>query len=398
MGRSWVVALVVLVLGAAAPTGSADPAQPLLGLAFAPRSTRLVELDPETLRPRAGGPSLETSGHAYGWSFSPDRTRLVLGNTAGELLVVDPRRFVVLGKVDCLVKSPPAATVWLGQRLFAVFGNGVVREVELTRWTVTGRASVGRGVYGLARSRAGIVVLLGPPGGIGPARLAVVDARLRVRRVVLSRISAGLKVDRAHQTFEQRRPGLAVDAAGERAFVVAGGAPVAVVTLRTLAVAYHRPAPTSSDAATKAGSGLLRGVRWLGDGMLAVSGVDELQARSVPAGATLVDTKTWTSTTLDAAATSVASSERGLLAWGIYRNGTRTAGTGLHLYAGGDEVFHLFGSEAIWLVRAAGSRAVVGRAGRSGYDLVDLETGSVGAHLEGQPPLPLTGQFPEFAG
>ena len=68
---------------------------------------------------------METSGHSYGWSFSPDRTRLVLGGP-GDVWVVDPVRFTLVAKVPSGVKSPPAATVWLGKTLFAVFYSGYV--------------------------------------------------------------------------------------------------------------------------------------------------------------------------------------------------------------------------------------------------------------------------------
>ena len=246
-------------------------------------------------------------------------------------------------------------------------------------------------------------MLVGPPRGIGPARLAVVDSRLRVRSVRLARIAAGYRIDREKGTFEQRHPGLAVDDATGRAFVAAGGAPIAVVALKTLAVTY-RPL---GRVVRKAGSGPRREVRWLGDGKLAISGADErssvdargrIQTRIEPAGVTVVDTASWSATTLDPAATSTAITEAGLLTWGISWSAGRPRGSGLRLHGPEGERFHLFGDEALWLVRAAGARAIVGRAGRSGYDLVDLEAAQVIAHVAAEPTMPLVGAFEEFSG
>jgi len=114
----------------------------------------------------------------------------------------------------------------------------------------------------------------------------------------------------------QRQPGLAVDPAGDRAFVIGGGEPIAVVDLKTLAVRYHRwPAVTGSPPVTRtfsrqvgnayAQAGPRRAAAWLGQGRIAVCGEDDLpphpsQAQAPaqitpvrPAGLEIIDTRRW---------------------------------------------------------------------------------------------------------
>lgn len=123
--------------------------------------------------------------------------------------------------------------------------------------------------------------------GIGTARLAVADGHGRVRAVPLRAIAAGFKqpADWSDGAGEERQAGLAVDPAGDRAFAVAAGVPVAEVDLDDLGVTYRglsRPASLLRRLAgwlvppveAKMVSGPLRSACWLGDGLLAVWGSD----------------------------------------------------------------------------------------------------------------------------
>jgi hypothetical protein len=171
------------------------------------------------------------------------------------------------------------------------------------------------------RAAIGLVVLLGPEVGAGPPTLARVDANGSVQSVVLNRIRAGVEPEPATGGRLRRAsdPALAVDPAG-RAFVLAGDAPVAEVDLQTMTASYHDLAePVSllgrlrdwlepeaqADARV---NGPLRSARWLGRGMVAVSGTNgrfslqpdgTVEGRYMPAGLKLVDTTTWSVETLD---------------------------------------------------------------------------------------------------
>jgi len=70
-------------------------------------------------------------------------------------------------------------------------------------------------------------------------------------------------------------PGVAFDPAPGRVFVVDPGGLVAEVELATLAVAYHSVGPALSPLArAEACESRWRTARWLGDGLIAVSGFD----------------------------------------------------------------------------------------------------------------------------
>jgi len=163
------------------------------------------------------------------------------------------------------------------------------------------------------------VVLTMPWRGMGSARLSVFSAGGRLRSVRLARIEAFQCCPAGTGPggyVRQRRPGLAVDPAGDRAFVVGAGEPIAVVDLRTLAVHYHPlPAVTGAPPTTRtfphqvgntyAQAGPRRAAVSLGDGRIAVSGEDDLpphpsQAQASvqitpvrPAGLEIIGTRRW---------------------------------------------------------------------------------------------------------
>jgi len=317
--------LLALVLGAAA---SAGPTPVLAIQSDRGRPVALVRLDGVSLRPL--GRSVPLGNHGRAWSLSPDRSRLVLA-LAGEagqtfplsLRFVDLRAMRVArdvrlrGEADGRVR----ATAWAGHgrvlvlltydgapggRLLLVdAGEGGVllrRDLPTDRWVIGG-----------SYTRDGFVLLLAPQTSIRPVRLLVVDRGLRVRSVVLDRIRAGSRqrVDGEGYTMQRREPGLAVDSAGGRAYVVGAGEPVASVDLRRLRVTYRPLAERAPAAARKSLDGPVRTAEWLGNGLVAVSGttyggLDE-RRRIVeePAGLHLVDTRTGASRLVDPEASSV---------------------------------------------------------------------------------------------
>jgi hypothetical protein len=124
------------------------------------------------------------------------------------------------------------------------------------------------------------VLLTGPTGAIGPASLVVAGAH-GVRSTQLGPILAG-QVPGGGGISEWRVPGLAVDAAGSQAYVVAPDGSVAKIDLRTLAVSIHQPAAQRSflallggwlepAAAAKGDSGPVRQAQWIGNGFVLVT-------------------------------------------------------------------------------------------------------------------------------
>ena len=81
--------------------GSAQKSTPLLGLVSrSAESMALARIDPLTLRTRPG-PSLSLGDRYRAWSFSPDRSQVVFGDSSrGELLLVDARRMRRIALVD----------------------------------------------------------------------------------------------------------------------------------------------------------------------------------------------------------------------------------------------------------------------------------------------------------
>jgi hypothetical protein len=195
-------------------------------------------------------------------------------------------------------------------------------------------------------------------------------------------------------------PGLAIDAAGRRAFVVTPGL-VAVVDLARLAVSYHEPARASSALAwlrdwldpaayAKGASGPTRVARWVGDGLLAITGADEqlltnarggTQVRVMAAGLSLVDTRDWSVRTIVDGATDVRVADGLMLATGSSSHSSNGDADAIGLAAydrHGDRRFRLFGGRQAWVTQVYAGRAYVGIAGQGGdapLRVVDLAAG-----------------------
>jgi hypothetical protein len=142
----------------------------------------------------------------------------------------------------------------------------------------------------------GLLLLLGPASGIGPARLVVFSARQGIRVVRLARVPAGFESEELERGFSVdhfRTPGLAFApgsapelplASGKgRAFVAWAADEIAEVDLASLRVTYHPLEKETSllgrlrnwleppSEAKGAEDGSLRRALWLGNGLLAVS-------------------------------------------------------------------------------------------------------------------------------
>ena len=117
-------------------------------------------------------------------------------------------------------------------------GNSTVVLVDAARRRVIRTISIERSGFGAAAFPGGLVVLLGDSAGNEPVEVAVTRRRGALRTVTVDQISAGY-TDYGDGHIEVRRPGLAVDAAAHRAFVVDADFTVAEIDLNGFALAYH---------------------------------------------------------------------------------------------------------------------------------------------------------------
>lgn len=384
--RTWAVGAVVAVLAGAAPaSGGADA---LYALRYGAKTNTLVRYDPVALVP--AGPALRLGRYAHAWSISPDRRSFVAAAGLRPLGEPSAVRFVDLarGRIEATVALPGessrvTATAWVGDRVLAVVsGPGSTRlyaidpdrRVTASSVEIPGTVALGE------RTPTGLVLLLAPPGEIGPATIATVDRSARVRTVVLERILVGATArgEGADRRQTVRRPGLALSPSGKRAFVLGAGEPPASVDLRTLSVRY---APRRLTAATsKRVDGSVRTAATLPDGRLVVGGYGYGSTSAY--GLWLVDPATWSRRLLDRDGGwfRVAGGQ-------LFLRGPR--GVGLRILRPSGVESELFRTGSVARVTVVGRRALVTFFTNVKAAVVDLETSRVVRHAV--PAYPLVG-------
>ena len=429
------ISLLLVLLAATALSGAADanrvPAIHARGLAVSTAQLRplygivgpagnLDRIDPRTLRPLAGR-RVPLAGHATGWSFSPDHARIVLAATVStaELRFVDLRRMRLLGDVEVAPAGTVFATTWAGpNRVLAVvltpgccgLGDTAVVAIDARSRHLLWRRDLGGSLQAGTTFRHSLVLVLGPPGRhLGPSKLALVRPNGRVHQTSLDRIQSGNRAQGrgpARFIVHEWNPGLAVDPAGARAFIVQSAAPIAEVDLHTLNVRYHSLSQPVSllgrlhdwlepKAEAKAEEGPTRQALWLGNGLLALTGNDGHatiagagdQEWATAAGLKLIDTRTWSIHTLDRSSSRATIVAGTLLASGLTWDSRtqRFHGAGLTDYSlNGNRRYHLYADEPVEALYGDGpvefgSRVLVGGAAGSSLfrhrALLDLRTG-----------------------
>jgi hypothetical protein len=376
--------------------------------------SELVRVDPDSLQPVAGqGVRLSIWG-VGSWAFAPDRSRLAIAphfetrrGTASSLRIVDVaamRRELELP----LGHGYAHILAWLEpDRVLAVYSGFHPERLELVTVAPSARRVLSRvplrgDLMSVGRAGDALVLLLSPEHAIGVGTLVVARAGGDVRSVTLDRVWIGNELPDAYAEepiAKWRRAGLAVDPDGRRAYVFPPGSDAAEIDLRTLEVAYHSLAEPVSlfgrlrnffdpAAQAKAIEGPTRFARWLGGGLIALSGTDyatwrdgenRLQMRSTPAGLMLVDTRTWTARTIDRGASGAAFAEGLLLATGTAceSEGGRCTGMGLAAYGlDGERRFRLFEGKTVWVWPGLFGRAYVGSEGEP-MRIVELASGRV---------------------
>jgi hypothetical protein len=390
----------------------------LLGLRYGRLDTWLIRLDPRTLE-TIPGRKLALGRYLSGWSFSPDRSRLAFGSqgvafndSPAALRIIDPTKLATVRDVPLGIDGYVAATHWVGMdRLQAVVRSSspegdFVLLVDAAEGRVLQRQPMEGSVGAIGRAKGALILLLESPT-FGPVGLAVADGAGSVRSVKLDRIEAGRSVtDPPNSYLQHDRAGLAVDAAGGRAYVVAAGDPVAEVDLASLSVAYHVPAqPVSllgrlhdwAEPRAQAKALLFRSVRgalWLGDGQLAVVGMNgtahwtknRFAVKMVPSGLQVIDTLDWSSRVVDPSSSDLEVARNALLSWGSSWDSETQKGTGLTVFGShGERRFHLFGAQPVYGAQVVNGRAFVWRqAVEPGYAIVSLRTGKVLRTIRGR--------------
>ena len=410
-----------LLIGLAGVGGAATTksSRPMLGLFVTGQdSWTLSPVNPLTLK-RGRGLSLRVGSRAAAWSFSPDRSRLVLADYAsvGTLLLVDTTRMRSLGVVDLGGFAQVQATFWPdASRLYALVtrltrradGNfdraptSIVTVDPSTR-RVADERSLDGWAYNWAHGTGVLVFLLGPEDGVGPARLAVVGADGSVRTVGLAGVQVGydgFDPSRPSAVGRYETPGIAVARDGSRAFVASPGQ-VAAVDLRSLDVSYHRLGAVSRRLQKGANEGKLRIVRMVSAEWLLVTGSDDTvsvdsngaaRVQPHPIGLQLVYTRDWSVTTIDPTTSYAVVSSNAIfatsLAWNAQKQ--RALGGGATIYdLSGAKRAHIFKGQEVYAL-AVGSRAFVTRDGQR-YSIVSTTTGKIVRTLDGLMPEPLVG-------
>jgi hypothetical protein len=288
------------------------------------------------------------------------------------------------GSVDLGLVGLVQPVGWLSNRLLVGttrYGGSVIGVDVVARRSVWQRTLDGM-VVAEAHISGCVVLVVRPNLVSGPARVFVIRATGPDHSIALDRLLVAAPVPAAEET---RAPGLAVDAATNRAYVVGADGLIAEIDLEALTVAYHGGERTLA----KVGADRYRQAVSLGNGMLAVTGTDwstvevngGLQGTTTPAGLYLVKAETGAARLLqhDAAAAKVVG--RSLLAYGA-GYGTvapKKTGSGLTVYElDGTLRAHLFGAAPVSEVKAYNGLAYVSLPDRSGHiAVVDPAAGRV---------------------
>lgn len=419
--RAALLLIVFAAFFAVVGAGAAkEPAKsPFLGFVYTGEdSAKLVRLNPLTLGQRKGR-SLQVGTRRGAWSYSPDRSQLVLADTSisATLVLVDTRAMRRIAIVDTGGNALVSATFWPDAQRLYVVRTGLTRRadggfdsqpaalvtVDPASRAVVGSRSLDGWVRGWAHADGVLVLLLGPESGIGPARLAVVGADGSVRTVGLDGVSVGADAfDESKPVAIQHyaRPGLAVAPDGSEAFVASPSGIVAV-DLRTLAPSYHGLVRGNRRLQKGAPDGTTRTVQWVQPGVLAVSGREDhstvdadgrVKMEMRPLGVELVSTKDWTAKMVDAAGEGVSIGADAMLVtpWTWDSKRQQYLGNGATIYGlDGTKRGHVLGKRQVYGM-VIGRRAFV-TGDNSSYSIVSTKTGKILRTVRHSPPDPLVG-------
>ena len=380
-------ALFAAAVVLAAPAAAARGAPPgVLGvLWYQGRTTAVAKLDPLTLAPLAQ--SAPVAGPARLLARAPDGRRALFSvDEAGTTLRVLDLDTMTWGPAFAGSGLSADTVLWTHDDRLVLIGSGTVSWIELAD-PHSGRQHLIRvfryGVVNAVRTAHSIVALLAPPEKIGRARLAVVDDSGGVRSVALRGVTAGSKVI-SSQPFRMRMrtPGLAVSPDGEQAVVVPARGAVVDVDLSTMTTAMHRLAARTPAVHAKSIEGSARAAVWFGP-YVAVTGYNwnpKRPDRAEPAGLWLLDTRDWSTRSVDPDATAAVVAGGHLVAVKDFWNADaqRLEGVEATGYdADARQVFDVFVPGMSWLSGVAGSYLYIAADNLAHFEIVDAATGAI---------------------
>jgi DNA-binding beta-propeller fold protein YncE len=368
--------------GVAAETATATPtAEPVI----APRRVlatagmeKMAVVSPRTLRATAAPITSLDVGEGV---LSPDGRRVALAPHppgGDHVRILDIARNRLSGAIGLGDGGGAASRLtWVDSRRLAVFSSSAdsaaLVEIDAVAGTLLSRRPLEGEPMATARSSLGAVALLAPFGRVGQAKLIAGD-----RTVPLPGIRAGAVRD--GKAVQHVRPGLAVDPATDRAYVVDAELDrIAVVDLRDGRAKLWLPLGPVARAG-KYVDGRTREAAWLGDGKLAVSGSHDLpDGRIEPYGLRLVDVTTREQTMLAPNQDILAAGGGRAIAWQL-------EGLGIAVYGPDGRSRRLLRGVQVTHARVLGDYAYAStftRKGRTGPTVVvDLRSGKVAARVK----------------
>jgi hypothetical protein len=396
----------------AVPQAAKSPAKevgPLLAVVPGARGPVLGRADKRAIWVARRSPKVRLYNTVRAWAYAPEASAIALATQpeasdgGAKLHFVEPRLLSRVA-VSRLPWGNVAALAWGDDRVNVVLqdsGQIEIVSVDAATHRVSVAAKIDGSLVGSDRVGGRLVLLTGPAQGIGTASLAVVEPTGALRTVALAEIQAGSDVGDESKPpdfgkMRQNIPALAVDPDSGRAFVIPASGSVAQVSLSTLAVSYHSLAQPVSllgrlhdwvepKAEAKGLTGPVRTARWLGSGVVAVTGGNEtatldasnqLHVSWAPAGLTLIDTNTWGTKLIDRGADSFAVNGDSLLVTGSSWSDSDRTGMGFAAYG-------FDGARKLSVLRGDSARVLLAFRGKAYLDLgrpysatvVDLASG-----------------------
>lgn len=293
----------LLVLLALVPAAHAKGPTPVYALEWRLGGGVTLRLhDAATLAPLAGF-RLDLGAATNPLALSPDRRRLAV---AGDQFVrfADLRSGRLSPKLYIAERALPSRTLWVRPNTVIIAGADELIVVDPRVPKVVSRVDTNLDLLGSVRwlgsanIPARLVLLLGPPGTIGPLSIGVVDTLGRLRTVPIELRGGTRTIKNADGNFagvHQETPGLALDPTGTRA-IVAGPSSVAVVKLGALEATTHALQLRTTQ---KMLEGWSRSAAWLDATHVAVYGSEYASDRSTPVPVQIIDVNSWTAHALD---------------------------------------------------------------------------------------------------
>jgi hypothetical protein len=391
---------------------------PPLGVVYRNHRDRLVNVDPQTLKPVGSTWAAPPVDLQFSYSPQGNRLALVHGNGSNDegLTVLNPRTLQAAQTLSTGIRLPVLAIDWTTTGIVEVVGECCLASPDAAVWIDPSTGAVTSSpLHGsLQRTVAttdALYVVVGPTSGIGPSHVVRLTG-LGSHVLPLDRIASGLDPPTTHSR-RHVTPGLAVNPSTHAAYVLAPGAPVAEADFDAGSVTYHNLAQRHSIGELL--DGLLMPpaygkddiygadwtAQWLGNGLIAMAGSTTSPHTFTPTGLRILDVHTWSETTLDKTADQFQVADGTLIALHNAIHGSRASpgGAAVGYDSHGQQTFTVGTPlDPVWRVDVVGTQAFAYHyCGSCAYDVLDTTTGRVLAvrHGYGTLATPLVGRTSE---